>query len=86
MVADGKGKGKVATLAALDMSSGTGCFKDQSQPSMHVRIGGAIAWLAVVKHFFGPVEATNLIHVFGKVLGEFRVDIVVIFARYHRIF
>ena len=83
---DGKGKSQVSTLAALDMSSGTGCFKDQSQPSMHVWIGGAIAWIAVVKHFFGPIQAANFVHVFGEVGGKLWVDVVVIFARHDWVF
>ncbi len=86
MVADGKGKGKVATLAALDMSSGAGCFTYKTQSSVHVWVGGTITWLAIVKHFFGPVQAANFVHVFSEVGGKLRVDVVVIFTGYYWVF
>ena len=53
---------------------------------MHVGVGGSIAWVTVVKYLFAPVQATNLVHVLGKVLGKLWVDVVVVFTRYDWIF
>ena len=86
MVANGEGKSKVSTLALLDVSSGAGCFKYQTQSSMHVGIARAITWIAVVKDFLAPIQAANFVHVLRKVLGKFRIDVVVIFARHDRVF
>ena len=86
MVADGEGKSQISTLATLDMSSGAGRFKYQTQSSVHVGVARAITRIAVVKNFFTPVQATNFIHVLGKVLGKLWVDVVVVFTGNHWVF
>ena len=86
MVSDSKGEGNVTTLAVLDMAAGTGGFKYQTQSSVHVGVGRAITWVAVVKYLFTPVQATNFIHVLGKVLRKFWIEVIVVFAGHHWIF